>query len=281
MKKVAVLMLCLAASGCSGLGKHIGDTSWIFGGDPNMPHGDSETFRRVRGEAVTETPLMAQKDDIWPGQPDAVPTIQDVNNPNSHFSHLFRNSLGDLNEDLDEQLLANGEALSMGESVETRHGVQRRSTAIGPALPSHVTDHAPNYLEGPNRDTVAIPNGDGTTTLVAPNGSVRVVRGDPSLIAKHNKLATASRKRRAKRAYRQVTPEENMPEEATKTEIARPHKHRHHHHRVKQESPLEEKPVTETEGVSPHHKHHHHRHHRIKHRDHSSDGDLYYRETTL
>lgn len=181
MKKVAVLMLCLAANGCSGLEKHSEDTFWPFG-DPNAPKSESENFRRVRGDAVMEPPLLAQQGDVWPGQPDAVPTIKDMNDPKSRFSRSFQHSIKGLNSDLDQQQLANGETLSLGERVDTEKGVRRRSSASEPgSLPSHVPDKAPNYLEGPNRKTVAIPNGDGTTTLVGPDGTVRVVRGDPSV----------------------------------------------------------------------------------------------------
>lgn len=174
MKKVAVLILCLAASGCSGLEKHAEDTFWPFG-DPNAPKSESENFRRVRGESVMMQPLTTQQGDVWPGQPDAVPTIKDVNDPNSRFSRSFREASA-------KNQLSNGEFLSVGEKVSTEKGVQRRSMASEPGrLPSSVSDRAQHYLEGPNRDNVAIPNGDGTTTIVAPNGLVRVVRGDPSV----------------------------------------------------------------------------------------------------
>lgn len=189
MKKVAVLMLCFAANGCSGLVKQSEDTFWPFS-DPNAPKSESENFRRVRGDAVIEQPLVAQQGDVWPGQPDAVPTIKDMNDPNSRFSQSFQRSIKGLNSDLDKQQLANGETLSLGEKVATEKGVQRRSHASEPgSLPSHVPDKATNYLEGPNRGTVTIPNGDGTTTLVAPDGTVKVVRGDPA-VATQNRTSS-------------------------------------------------------------------------------------------
>lgn len=178
MKKVAICMIWLVLSACSGIVKHTEDTFWPFD-NPNAPKGESENMRRIRGESVVAHPIVTEKGDIWPGQPDPVPTLQDVSNPDSHFNETFHRSLKTLNDDLDKQPFEDGESLSIGEEVSTRNGVRRNSSAIGSPLPSNVEDNAPAYLQGPNHDTVAIPNGDGTTTMVAPDGSVTIVRGTP------------------------------------------------------------------------------------------------------
>ncbi|MDF7674578.1 hypothetical protein PT277_04255 [Acetobacteraceae bacterium ESL0709] len=176
-------MAWLTLSACSGIVKHTEDTFWPFD-NPNAPKGESENMRRVRGASVVARPIVTEEGDIWPGQPDPVPTLQDVSNPSSHFNEAFHRSLKTLNDDLRKQPFEDGESLSIGEEVSARNGVTRRSSAIGSPLPSDVEDNAPAYLQGPNHDTVAIPNGDGTTTMVAPDGSVTIVRGTPDTVQK-------------------------------------------------------------------------------------------------
>lgn len=233
MKKVAVLMLCLAASGCAGLKKHSEDTFWPFG-DPNAPKSESENFRRVRGEYVAEQPLVAQQGDVWPGQPDAVPTVKDMNNPNSRFSRSFQRSIKGLNSDLDQQQLANGETLALGENVATEKGVQRRSSASEPgSLPSHVPDRAKNYLEGPNRKSVAIPNGDGTTTLVGPDGTVRVVRGDPTVAMQQpSQHSAVPSKKHADTSHHKKRHKHSDASSKKKREHHKHSAHKKHHHKL-------------------------------------------------
>lgn len=195
MRKITVLLIGIALSGCSGFGEYISDTFWPME-DQHAPAGEGDMMRRVRGGSPAGLPLVAQTGDIWPGQPDPVPTIQDVSNPDSRFNHNFQNSLGDLNNDpVGQAQLHDAETLAIGEEVNTKNGVTRRSQAVfAPgnvpgALPESVPDNAKKYLEGPNSDSVIIPNGDGTTTVVAPDGSVKILRGDAASVLSSRRAA--------------------------------------------------------------------------------------------
>ncbi|GEK96661.1 hypothetical protein [Gluconobacter kanchanaburiensis] len=198
MRKAALLALPLALSGCSGMGKYIRDTMvWTALDNPNGPHGESENIHRARGEKFAEAPIFPESGNIWPGAPQPLPTLKDVENPNSTFSH----ALGDPatyfgGAALDEsfmsgigskgalgasgQQLMSGQSISVGESVDTHQGVSRDRSHVIPTLPSSVPDNAGHFLNKNPSKTIVIPNGDGTSTLIAPDGSVKVVHGVPA-----------------------------------------------------------------------------------------------------
>lgn len=200
MRKVTVLMLGLAVSGCADGGcadfLQYAKQSLTPWEPANAPIGDSETFQRVRGQTVSAMPVLPQTGDIWPGAPEPVPSLQDVSNPDSAFNRMFPHSLDHLNADLKMQL-GDGEAVSVGEESARQNGIRRSSVPyqehpIGAPLPSSVPDAAPSFLEKAD-STVAIPNGDGTTTLIAPDGSIRIVRGMPAHVAAHGKKHAVSK----------------------------------------------------------------------------------------
>ena len=197
MRKAALLALPLALSGCSGMGKFINDTSLWSGNNPNAPRGDSENLRRARGEAVASTPILPEGGNMWPGPPQPLPTLKDVENPDS----VFNRALGDPatyfgGAAIDKTFMGGiagsgalgasgpqmkpGESMSAGESTDMRKGVSMDRSNLVPALPSSVPDSASHFLSKNPDKTIIIPNGDGTSTLIAPDGTVRVVRGVPA-----------------------------------------------------------------------------------------------------
>lgn len=202
MRKVALLTLPLALSGCSGMGKFFHDTFVLSGNNPDAPRGDSENLRRARGETVAETPILPEQGNIWPGAPRPLPTLRDVANPDSPFNR----ELGDPatyfggasleNDHFMEGIgsgiggtgalggsgpqMAPGQSISAGESTEVHGGVPGDRSRVVPGLAPSVPDSAGRYMgKNPDRDIV-IPNGDGTSTVIAPDGSVRVVHGVPA-----------------------------------------------------------------------------------------------------
>jgi hypothetical protein len=76
MRRIALLGLALTLSGC-------GYATWwnppfSGGSNPNLPLGDSENMRRVMGNAAPTEPLLTEPGDIWPGQLQPAPTLQDL-----------------------------------------------------------------------------------------------------------------------------------------------------------------------------------------------------------
>ncbi|MBS4073589.1 hypothetical protein KGY14_00120 [Ameyamaea chiangmaiensis] len=173
MKRVILMSASLSLVGCSGFGKFVSDTATLPGANPNAPQGGSENMLRARGYAAASSKLQSEPGNIWPDAPQPLPTLEDVSrNPAS----------------LDALLRANGAvapsgpqmpddgSMTLGESTKIHNGVQ--STDFnGPGLnvPSQDTTAA-RFGAQPSNASIVIPNGDGSSTIIAPDGSVRTVR---------------------------------------------------------------------------------------------------------
>lgn len=185
MRKAALLAIPVFLSGCSGLGKSISDTATLPGADPNLPEGSSENMEKVKGHAYLAMPLLPESGNIWPGAPQPLPTLRDVEaSPNglrdalsdthSYFGSMVKDHGVDatLSPQLDD-----GKSLAIGEHDAVLHGVH---TGERPSLSSSVEDNAHKYISPSRSGTIVIPNGDGTSTLIAPDGTVRVTKDKPA-----------------------------------------------------------------------------------------------------
>lgn len=139
-----VILSCLTAS-CTGWDRRAGE---MFNpiGNPNSPDAQSEVARRVRGEVASTTPILPEEGDIWPGQPEPVPSLQDVSRSNSQFINKWHQLRPQLEADLKHQL-ADGQGLAVGEDVGKRYGSGKAIMPAETPLPSHVQDNADAYLE--------------------------------------------------------------------------------------------------------------------------------------
>jgi hypothetical protein len=66
-----------ASSPFTGFGNFVGDTHTVSL-RANMPVGDSENVRRVTGREVAVEPLLPEPGNIWPGPPPPEPTLEDI-----------------------------------------------------------------------------------------------------------------------------------------------------------------------------------------------------------
>ncbi|WP_367159986.1 hypothetical protein ABUE34_13195 [Kozakia baliensis] len=186
MRKAALLALPIFLSGCSGFGKFFHDTATLPGENPNMPAGDAENLERARGHAYQALPILPEAGNIWPGAPQPLPTLRDVENskrgiadslsdPNSYYGSMTGGSLHE-GQDTGPQM-PSGAAISAGEENDAHNGVRDFS---GPGI-SAVPDNAAKYGAHQNRaNTIVIPNGDGTSTLISPDGSVKIRKDTPA-----------------------------------------------------------------------------------------------------
>lgn len=189
MRKISLVFFGCFLTACSGFGEYVSDTFQPMS-PAEAPIGAGENFRRVHDgvHAVVVQPLAMESGNVWPGRVEPVPSIQDVSNIDSHFNRSFQSTLKTLDTQLETVQLKEHETLLIGEEASAEVGVHRKSNAVVPgALPSEVPDPAHHYMEATNRDAIYIANGDGTTTIVMPNGDVHVVRGDPKAIEKAQK----------------------------------------------------------------------------------------------
>ncbi|GBQ83148.1 hypothetical protein AA13595_1108 [Gluconacetobacter johannae DSM 13595] len=170
MRNAALLSSLVLLGGCAGFGKLAGDGMSFPGSNPNAPGGEAENLRRARGEAAVELPILPAAGNLWPGPPAPLPTLGDVSKD--------RGRLGDgLPADAGGAELPEGGSMSAGEQAEIRGGVQDFSSG---GLPSAVRDDAAHYGAGQRAATIVIPNGDGTSTIIAPDGTVRTVKDSPT-----------------------------------------------------------------------------------------------------
>ena len=75
MRRIALSGLLLL-SGCTGFGHFIGDTHTIS--NPNQPEGDSANMQRARGGAGVQEALIPETGQVWPTAIPAMPTLADI-----------------------------------------------------------------------------------------------------------------------------------------------------------------------------------------------------------
>ncbi len=128
-----------------GAGGFIADTHTYHRG-PNRPVGDSDNMRRVAGQDMASDPLLPEEGNIWPGPIPADKTLADIEKQNA------------------AEVLKSGEQLNLGNGGLSGGGAPSRT----PATPS-VTSFKP----------ILVPNGNGTSMLIGPDGSVKTVPTPP------------------------------------------------------------------------------------------------------
>lgn len=162
MWKAALLGACLVLGGCSGFGKYISDTATLPRENPNAPSGVDLNMRRIHGYSTAETSILPQGGDIWPGPPAPLPTLEDVE------KDRIGTVLGGAGGQSGVPELLDGGEMSVNGSSE-----QPVSKEPMGKLPDAEPDVANKYgVQSGNASTIEIPNGDGTVTLIHPDGSV-------------------------------------------------------------------------------------------------------------
>ncbi len=207
MRLIAPLGLLLALSGCGtiadspfeGFGGFLADTHTPVRG-PNGPVGDSDNMRRVRGEATTSEPLEPEPGNVWPGPLPPEMTLGDIQRANdaetlrpgeelrygsprgsSAPPGLQQASPQGLSQgQMPAQPVQNGQRIQPSPSNTPIAQPAPRdptiSTPSGPAvLRNGGGSNVQTYTDPRGNTGVVIPNGNGTSTLVAPDGSVQTV----------------------------------------------------------------------------------------------------------
>jgi hypothetical protein len=179
MRRTALLVLCLAMSGCDryvgspfdGFGGFIADTHTVQRG-PNAPLGDSENMRRVRGIAPSAPPLAPQPGNVWPGPVTAEPTLSDIIKETPQLPPGGELHLPGQRGALTPEAMP--AMPSMPPAAQPAPPVRTLQTPQGPATvsggPGVQTYTSPTGATG-----LVVPNGNGTSTLIGPDGSVQTV----------------------------------------------------------------------------------------------------------
>jgi hypothetical protein len=197
MRPIAVIGLAVLLSGCAyasnpldGFSGYVGQTHGLAA-NPNAPQANSETMQRVRGEEVTVAPLRPQAGNVWPAPVAAEPTLEDYEReqqngtlppeptatpqgsstapppPNTSVAGPARPlTMPPAPVPMTPPPSTLGKAAPVTGDITTPGGVAHVATDPNGVI----TYSMSNGTKG-----IAVSNGNGTLTLIGPDGSVQTV----------------------------------------------------------------------------------------------------------
>ena len=199
MRRLTPLFLLLSLSGCSGFGEFLDHAFSLPGENPYIPMTDSENYRRAVGQERAVHPLEVEPGNVWPRF--------DVRDPDSRRRREQPRPRGPAR--LPRPPLYPARSLACRPVVNHAPAAVRHHRAASSLAPQASrrptyrlrppTSAAPsppggivNTHQGPAVDTggtnsyrqlntpsgpgaIIVPNGNGTSTIINPNGSVQTV----------------------------------------------------------------------------------------------------------
>ena len=202
MRRFALLGPLVLLAGCTGFGEFLDHTFTIPGANPNLPMADSENVRRALGRPSDVVPLAPEPGNVWPGQQAPDPTLADVQrNQDQETQRGFSPTVvpgtePGLPAGRQPRPTARGSSTPPG-SVEPGLDAPPRPSVLPPRPRSSLPGPGPqggvvNTPRGPAVDaggtsgyrqltvpgapgSIMVPNGNGTSTVISPNGSVQTV----------------------------------------------------------------------------------------------------------
>jgi hypothetical protein len=171
MRRTALLGLPLLLAGCSfvgnpldGFGGFMSNTH-TFQSNPNAPPGADETIQRVTGSPPAMPALRPEDGDVWPGPIKPIPSTQD----------LLRQGEMEQLPPPDVPRQPPPPLFNESPSTSTPPPPASVSTKQG-AMPVYQNPNGVQTYTAPGGGTgIIVPNGNGTSTLIGPNGQVQTV----------------------------------------------------------------------------------------------------------
>lgn len=166
MRRITMLGLLIALGGCEGQNTWA-DLPFTTGSNPNMPRGDSINLRRVMGTAVAVNPLVPEPGDIWPGPVPEMPTLQDVERDSGMGARI-------------EGAMPTSASPAPSSVVPNTTPPARDPTGRIVNAPSGagVTSGGTSGYQTtttPRGSAIIVPNGNGTSTIIHPDGRIETV----------------------------------------------------------------------------------------------------------
>jgi hypothetical protein len=182
---ILLLTACqYAGNPLDGSGTFLGDTH-DYRLNPNAPRGQALNLLRAEGGNPAAEPLTPQPGDIWPGPVQPTPTLQDIERQT-----MQEEQTGHATQPVPRGSSSpppSGPALippTMAPSPAPQPPVQPPSqpltsraypTPNGPVTGSQLGNGVQTYLDPKGGTGIIVPNGNGTSTLIGPDGSVTTV----------------------------------------------------------------------------------------------------------
>jgi hypothetical protein len=172
-------------SGCTGTGVFFDHTMTFWGENPNTPAGNSEMFQHLRGEDVAITPLVPELGNVWPGPQKPDPTMQEIEKETTGTPPPVVGGGTDHQQPRPNRPMAAPSVVQPGSTPSGLVGPEIQ-TPNGPSVDvtggdqrvrgyRHLQTPPPNSKPAPDGKGIMVPNGNGTSTLIGPDGSVSTV----------------------------------------------------------------------------------------------------------
>lgn len=172
MRRTALLGLTLMLGGCQfvgnpfdGGGTFLYDTH-TFHSNPNLPAGQDETVRRVEGQDVAVQPLTPEPGDIWPGPMKPIPSTQD----------LLQQDMQPLPPPV---IPSKPPATLFKEAPPPPEPAPGATPSVPTSKGAAATYKNPNGVQSftmpGGGQGIIVPNGNGTSTLIGPDGSIQTI----------------------------------------------------------------------------------------------------------
>jgi hypothetical protein len=188
MRRVVFLGLLLTLAGCGGGYNTWHDLPFTTGSNPNQPAGDSENMRRAMGEPANVQPLMPEPGDVWPGPIKPPPTLQDLESqsgePEQPLPPVGSSTPPSVTPPSYPPLPSAAPTTTLP-AQSTRTGQptamtpppngQVYQTNKGPAVSTGGTSNYQTITTPGGGQSIVVPNGNGTSTIIHPDGTVETV----------------------------------------------------------------------------------------------------------
>ena len=186
---VSVVLLPVALGGCTGFGTFLAHSFSFPGVNPNRPAADSENVRRAYGRPATVDPLMPEKGNVWPGPQGPDPTLTDLEKQQNQGQQNQGQQPRPRGSSTPPGSFAPGSLPSAGvPPLPQAPGgpVAPRAPGAGAPGGTVVTPRgnrsdaggtgAYRQLTTPGgAGAIVVPNGNGTSTVISPDGGVQVI----------------------------------------------------------------------------------------------------------
>ena len=198
-RRLALLGSLLMLPGCSGLGVFLDDTHSATS-HVNRPLGNSENMQRAEGSKAAIEPLASEHGNVWPGEVKPPPTLEDLQNlpartlsredgvtpptlsnvPNlliPPIPHHLQPRPGEDGAALNGPIGAPPPAPAPDQRLPPAASPEGRiiPTPRGNAVQSRTPSGIPQSNVPATPGVITVPNGNGTSTLIAPDGTITTV----------------------------------------------------------------------------------------------------------
>jgi len=208
MRPIATLTvfgLLALLPGCTGFGEFVNHTFTTPGTNSNLPMADSENLRRALGQPLDVMPLTPEPGNVWPGPQGPEPTLTDLQSNQGATARGFESTTVPGAEpglpagrqprpttrgSSTPPSLNQPNSAQPGLTSAPRPGVSAppRSSAggagpqgsivqtpQGPAVDAGGTSGYRQLTTPQGPGAIMVPNGNGTSTVISPNGSVTTI----------------------------------------------------------------------------------------------------------